>query len=191
MSEGAPAAGRQGRGPAREWVRPAAPPTTTIPGLRARPQTVPGLRGDPSPVLPAPSPGIPLSHLPAKRRSPQPATVALPLPTISRRWSPTAELWGPRSPRPMVATPRPRTPPPYPLPGGPGATPPPAAVNLPCFAPPSFGRTSTLGPAHSPNLTNEPACPAPSNDWLARPRFQKWALFPGNVYSEDAAGQTD
>lgn len=57
VSEGAPVAGRQGRGPAREWVRPAAPPTTTISGLRARSQTVPGLRGYPSLVLPVPSRG--------------------------------------------------------------------------------------------------------------------------------------
>lgn len=106
MSEGAPAAGRQGRGLAREWDRPAAPPTTTAPGPQARPQPAPGLRDDPSSVLSAPSPGVPSSHLPAERRSPQPATVALPLPTISRRRSPTAVLWGPRSPRPTVATPR-------------------------------------------------------------------------------------
>lgn len=139
--EGALAAGCQGRGPARKWVRLAAPPTPIILGQRARPQTGPRLRGDPSPVLPALRPGVPPSHLPAERRSPQPAIVVLPLPAFSRRRSPTAALWAHSRPAPQSARPS----------LGPRllialATPPPAAASMPRFAPPSFGLTSTLSP---------------------------------------------
>lgn len=132
-------------GPARKWVRLAAPPTPIILGRRARPQTGPGLRGDPSSVLPALRPRVPPSHLPAERRSLEPAIVVLPLGALSRRQSPTSALWAhsrrasqsaSRSlePRLLIAL----------------ATPPPEAVSLPRFAPPSFGLTSPLRPAHHP-----------------------------------------
>lgn len=136
-------------------------------GRRAKSRPGPGLWGDSSPPFfrrPARGPGIPSSHLPAERRSPQPASVALPSPAISRRRPPTAVLRDHGRPAP-ASGPAPRhrlgsLPPPLAaFQAAPGATPPPAAADLPCLASPCFGRTSALGPAHSSSLTNETCCP--------------------------------
>lgn len=111
--EGALAAGCQGQGPARKWVRLAAPPTPIILGRRARPQTSPGLRGDPIPSVscsetrgPSQSP---TGRAPISRTSDcsSPPARVLPPPVADRC------ALGPQSPSPTVGPPQPRTPPPY------------------------------------------------------------------------------
>ncbi|XP_062937332.1 WAS/WASL-interacting protein family member 1-like [Cynocephalus volans] len=141
-AEGPPLVGPKGCA----WPCGAGPPTPSIPGRRARPQPGPRLTGDPPlplPQRPAPGLGVPPSHLPAERRSPQPSECNAPLagdlpPPAADRRSPT-----PRSPRPG---PRPLTA----FTAAPGHAPPPPPPGGSNFA--SLG-ASFLWPHHDP-------CPA-------------------------------
>lgn len=103
----------------------------TIPMRRARPQPGPGLRSDPSSLPLAPGLAVvtyrPSADLPHQRvsRSPRPRS--------------PAACRGPLLSGPTVAPPHPGPRPFTAFPATPGATPPPAAANLPRFAPPCFG----------------------------------------------------
>lgn len=81
-------------------------------GRRARPRPGPKRRGDssqPLPRRPARDPGVPPSHLPAERRSPQPASVSRSPRAFSRRRPPTAGLRDYGRPAP-VSSPAPSPP---------------------------------------------------------------------------------